>query len=94
MAPFGPKNMRPVFCSHNCIDSGGSKLVGKDSSHLRLSIQTAQGPMIGIGFGLGHHIDGISKGNPFDVMYTIDQNDWNGQVSLQLRVKDIRFSSR
>ena len=94
MAPFGPKNMRPVFCSHNCIDSGGSKLVGKDSSHLRLSIQTAQGPMIGIGFGLGHHIDRIAKGNPFDVLYTIDQNEWNGQVSLQLRVKDIRFPSR
>ncbi|MDB2701575.1 single-stranded-DNA-specific exonuclease RecJ [Flavobacteriaceae bacterium] len=93
MAPFGPKNMRPVFCSQNCMDSGGSKLVGKDSSHLRLSIQTTQGPIIGIGFGLGHHIEAISKGDPFDVLYTIDQNEWNGQVSLQLRVKDIRFSS-
>ena len=93
MAPFGPKNMRPVFCSYNCIDSGGSKLVGKDSSHLRLSIQTTQGPIIGIGFGLGHHIEAISKGEPFDVLYTIYQNEWNGQVSLRLRVKDIRFSS-
>lgn len=93
MAPFGPKNMRPLFCSQNCIDSGGSKLVGKDSSHLRLSIQTIHGPLIGIGFGLGKHFKRIQKGEAFDVLYTVDQNEWNGQLSLQLKVKDIRFPS-
>ena len=93
MAPFGPKNMRPVFCSQNCIDNGGSKLVGKDSSHLRLSIQTIHGPLIGIGFGLGKHFKRIQKGEAFDVLYTVDQNEWNGQLSLQLKVKDIRFPS-
>ncbi len=93
MAPFGPKNMRPVFCSHNCVDSGASKVVGKDGTHLRLSIQTVHGPLVGIGFGLGNHLKRIQKGEAFDVLYTLDQNEWNGQVSLQLKVKDIRFLS-
>lgn len=93
MAPFGPKNMRPVFCSRNCLDSGGTRIVGKDKNHLRLSIETANGPVIGIGFGLAAHYAAIQRGQPFDLLYTLDENDWNGQVSLQLKVKDIRFDT-
>lgn len=90
MAPFGPKNMRPVFCSTNCVDSGQSKVVGKDQSHLRLSVQTPNGPLIGIGFSMAKHYDYIKSGGPFDLLYTLDENEWNGSVSLQLKIKAIR----
>ena len=90
MAPFGPKNMRPVFCSTNCVDSGQSKVVGKDQSHLRLSVQTPNGPLIGIGFSMAKHYDYIKSGGPFDLLYTLDENEWNGSISLQLKIKAIR----
>jgi hypothetical protein len=90
MAPFGPKNMRPVFCSTNCVDSGQSKVVGKDQSHLRLSVQIPNGPLIGIGFSMAKHYDYIKSGGPFDLLYTLDENEWNGSVSLQLKIKAIR----
>ena len=90
MAPFGPKNMRPVFCSTNCIDSGQSKIVGQDQSHLRLSVQTVNGPLVGIGFGLADHFEHIKSGAAFDLLYTLDENEWNGTSSLQLKIKAIR----
>ena len=90
MAPYGPKNMRPVFCSKNCLDSGQSKVVGKDQSHLRLSVQTANGPIVGIGFGMANHFEHIKSGEAFDLLYTLDENEWNGSSSLQLKIKAIR----
>ena len=92
MAPFGPKNMRPVFCSRGCVDSGGSRLVGKDQSHLRLSIgRTGLSPLIGIAFGQANAFERVQKGHPFTLFYTLEQNEWNGEVSTQLQVKDILF---
>ena len=90
MAPFGPKNMRPVFCSTNCVDTGQSKVVGKDQSHLRLTLQTANGPLLGIGFGMANHFEYIKSGEAFDLLYTLDENEWNGTISLQLKIKAIR----
>ena len=91
MAPFGPHNIRPVFKSENCYDSGASRVVGKDRSHLRLSVATNKGSLTGIGFGLAHHFQAIQSGAPFHILYTLDENEWNGTVSLQLRIKDIKF---
>ena len=92
MAPFGPKNMKPVFVSHNCIDKGGSRLVGKDQDHLKLEMVDPNGTVIqGIGFGLGQHHSKVKQKNPFSILYTLDENEFNGIVSLQLVIKDIKF---
>lgn len=92
MAPFGPKNMKPVFVSHNCLDKGGSRLVGKDQDHLKLELVDPNGTVIqGIGFGLGQHHSKVKQKNPFSILYTLDENEFNGSVSLQLLIKDIKF---
>jgi len=92
MTPFGPKNMKPVFVSHNCIDKGGSRLVGKDQDHLKLEMVDSSGTVIqGIGFGLGQHHSKVKQKNPFSILYTLDENEFNGIVSLQLVIKDIQF---
>lgn len=92
MAPFGPKNMKPVFVSHNCIDKGGSRLVGKEQDHLKLELVDPNGTVIqGIGFGLGQHHSKVKQKNPFSILYTLDENEFNGSVSLQLLIKDIKF---
>ncbi|NER17297.1 single-stranded-DNA-specific exonuclease RecJ [Spongiivirga citrea] len=90
-APFGPGNMTPVFMSQQVQDTGYGKCVGADESHLRLTMSQNQSqPIVGIGFGLGDKKDLITKRKPFDVAYTIDENEWNGNVSLQLKIKDIK----
>lgn len=92
LGPFGPQNMRPVFRTKKVIDSGFSKAVGSDSSHLRLSIKSSPNPLIGIAFGRADFLPHIQSKKPFDLVYTLDENEWNGTLSLQLKVKDLRPS--
>ncbi len=89
LAPFGPGNMAPVFMTKELQDSGYGKCVGADDKHLKCKVQK-NGTAIGaIGFGLGAKKDLISSKQLFEAAYTIDENEWNGQVSLQLKLKDI-----
>lgn len=90
-APFGPGNMTPVFMSTNLRDTGAGKCVGDDKSHLRLIVrQGNSGSFTGIGFGLGAKESIALNGHPFKMAYTIDENEWQGNVSLQMRIKDIK----
>ena len=90
-APFGPGNMTPVFISEDLQDTGYGKQVGEDKTHLRFTaIQHGSGKIVGIGFGLGEHIELIKNKKPFKAAYTIDENEWNGNASLQLKLKDIK----
>lgn len=89
-APFGPGNRAPVFMSAPVMDTGLGKRVGADKTHLRLVIKQGNSkPLTAIGFGLGDKHDIACKGKPFKVAYVIDENEWQGSVSLQLRMKDI-----
>jgi single-stranded-DNA-specific exonuclease len=90
MEPFGPENMRPVFVSKKVRDNGYSKIV-KDQ-HLRLVVKQNDTVLTGIFFRAAHLFPVVQQG-AFDVVYTIDENEWNGTVSLQLKVIDIRPST-
>lgn len=92
MAPFGPGNMRPVFMTKNCIDGGKSRAVGGDLSHLKLdAIDDSRSTLSGIGFGMADHISRIKSRNSFQLIYTVEENEFKGEISLQLKLKDIRF---
>ncbi|MFT5237439.1 MAG: single-stranded-DNA-specific exonuclease, partial [Flavobacteriaceae bacterium] len=89
-APFGPGNMTPVFMTQNLKDTGWGKCVGDDKTHLRLTVKQHKSPQFtAIGFGLGEKKDVACEGQPFKAAYVIDENQWQGNVSLQLRLKDI-----
>ena len=90
-APFGPGNMSPVFMSDNLKDTGYGKCVGEDDKHLRITVkQPNSNQIVCIGFGLGDKL-GVIKGNkPFQAVYSIDENEWKGNVSLQLKLRDIQ----
>lgn len=91
MAPFGPKNTRPVFATHNCIDTGRTRIVGDDKIHLQLDIFDPTGIRLsGIGFGLGYLLKEIKKVSSFSVLYTIEENEFRGDKNLQLKIKDIK----
>jgi single-stranded-DNA-specific exonuclease len=90
-APFGPGNMTPVFMTEDMQDTGYGKQVGEDKTHLRLTAtQNGKGKLVGIGFGLGDQIELIKNKYIFKAAYTIDENEWNGNVSLQLKLKDVK----
>ena len=91
-APYGPNNMTPVFMTDNTTDTGYGKCVGNDKTHLRLTAKqpNASSQFVAIGFGLGNKLNVISNGKPFKIAYSIDENEWQGNVSLQLRLKDIK----
>ena len=89
--PFGPGNMTPVFLTRNLIDSGFGKAIGKGEEHLKLYVKQEGAEGFGaIGFGLAAKKDLACKGDAFDAVYSIDENVWNGETTLQLRLRDIR----
>ncbi|TYC15562.1 single-stranded-DNA-specific exonuclease RecJ [Bizionia gelidisalsuginis] len=90
-APFGPSNMAPVFMSDYLKDTGYGKCVGEDKSHLRLTVkQDESQQLVCIGFGLGDKLDVIKNNTTFKAAYSIDENHWQGNISLQLKLQDIK----
>lgn len=90
MEPFGPENMRPVFITKNVSDTGFSKIVKE--LHLRIVVKQNDTTFIGIGFNMADKYKLLEIKKPVDVIFTIDENEWNGMKSLQLKVIDIRLS--
>ena len=89
--PFGPLNMTPTFLTKEVKDTGYGKLMGQEEEHLRLFVkQNGSEGIAAIGFGLGDKFDLTTNQKPFQVAYCIDENEWNGKVSIQLRLKSIK----
>ncbi len=90
-APFGPGNMTPVFMAEKLQDSGYAKGVGQDGAHLKFAVtQDGWGPIGGIGFKLGDKLPLVINRKTFDAVFSLDENEWQGNVSLQLRLKDLK----
>lgn len=89
MEPFGPGNMRPVFIAKNVEDSGYSRIVKE--AHLRFTLKQQNIIMNGIGFNMAHKFHLLQMKKPVDIAFTIDENEWNGIKSLQMKVIDMRL---
>ncbi len=92
-APFGPHNMTPVFVTEDVFDAGTSRLVGKNKEHLKLDLvepDVNSGIFPGIAFNQHDKFDLITSGLPFDVCYSITENEYRGKTNLQLFIKDIK----
>lgn len=92
MEPFGPENTRPVFISRQVTETGFSKIVKE--LHVRFVLKQGGSTLTGIGFNLADRFPVLQQGSPVDVVYTIDENEWNGNTTLQLKVIDIRLSEQ
>lgn len=90
MAPFGPQNMKPVFKSSCVRDNGYGKQVGAEKTHLKLNVFQGDNKQTfgAIGFNLGDKLEHVQ--NDFDIVYTLDENVWNGHKSIQLVLKDVK----
>ena len=91
-APFGPGNLSPIFRSSGVRDNGRGRIVG--NNHLKLTLtQEGNQPGVydGIAFQLGHHHPMVEQQEAFDVVYHIEENNFNNRITLQLNIKDLKF---
>ncbi|KAF0240022.1 MAG: single-stranded-DNA-specific, partial [Chitinophagaceae bacterium] len=87
MEPFGPDNMRPVFVARGVTDTGFSKIVKEQ--HIKFVVKQNHIIFNGIGFNLAEKFPILSSQEPFDIVFTIDENEFQGNTSLQIKVIDL-----
>ncbi|MFV8365334.1 single-stranded-DNA-specific exonuclease RecJ [Flavobacterium sp. XS1P27] len=89
--PYGPQNMTPIFLTKNIKDTGYGKPMGQEDEHLKLFVkQNNSEGIAAIGFNLGNKMELTTHQKPFQAVYCIDENEWKGKFSLQLRLRDIK----
>jgi single-stranded-DNA-specific exonuclease len=91
-SPFGPENMKPVFCTKRVFDYGTSRLVGKEQEHLKMELvdSSSENVMNGIAFRMWEYNDYLKALNPLNICYTLEENTFNGNTTHQLMIKDIK----
>ena len=89
--PFGPENVKPVFCTHHVYDYGTSKVVGREQEHIKLELvdNKSNNVMNGIAFGQSSHVRFIKSKQSFDICYTIEENT-HKRGEVQLQIEDIK----
>jgi single-stranded-DNA-specific exonuclease len=87
--PFGPENMHPVFIAKAVTETGYSKLLKE--LHVRFTVKQHNIVLNGIGFNMSDKFYLLGMKKPLDIVFTIDENEWNGTTSLQLKMLDIRL---
>ena len=91
MEPFGPDNMRPVFLAKNVRDTGYSKLVKE--AHISFNLTQGNNSVRGIGYNMPEKIDIVKSGKPFDIVFQLQLNEWQGTQSIQMQVIDLKETS-
>ena len=90
--PFGPENMSPVFITRDLVDKGYVRIVG--NNHLKMDLLPAKKPnesFSSIAFAQAQHFDDVLRKKTFSACYAIEENEYNGKISLQLNVKDMKM---
>lgn len=90
MEPYGPENMRPVFIVRNVRDSGNSTIVKEQ--HIKFCLRQNNYSFKGIGFNMADKFNLIESKKLLDIVFTLEENEWNGQKTLQLKVCDFKLS--
>ncbi len=91
MEPFGPENMRPIFIAKEVYDTGYTKLVKEQ--HISFNVTQGKTNVRGIGYNMPEHMKIIKSGKPFDLVFQLQLNEWQGNQSVQMQVIDIKASS-
>ncbi len=96
--PFGPANPRPVFVHRELQVLGRPSTVGRDRSHLKFVVRQREGgrAIPAIGFGMAGHLDKVvrsqQEGIPLEMAFTVDENTYRGEKSIQLKPRDLRLA--
>ena len=92
--PFGPENMSPVFVSYNIFDTGSGRMVGSSGEHLKLELcqeSSMTRAFPAIAFSQANHFEYIKAGKPFNICYSLEMNEFRGNKTLQINIRDIKI---
>jgi single-stranded-DNA-specific exonuclease len=90
-APYGPGNPNPIFVARNVRDRGYARIVGED--HLKMTLHQDESNYFGaIAFGQARQLEIVKERKPVDICFHVEENEYQGTVTLQLNVKDIKPS--
>ena len=94
IGPFGPANHHPVLVSRNLSVVGKLRTIGMEKKHLRFRVRQKGRTMDAIGFGMAHFADRLNDNRDrLDLAYTLEENTFRGETSLQMRIKDIQLGT-
>lgn len=91
LAPFGPENMKPILAIETVNVSNNVVQIGKDKTHIKFYIVGGDGVIECVGFGLGKYYQDF-KAKSFDMVFSIEENYWKGNVTYYLNIKDVKFN--
>lgn len=89
MEPYGPENMRPVFITKGIVDTGWSRIVKEQ--HIKFVVRQGNATVNGIGFNMADKFPLLQMKKPLNIVFTLDENEWNGEKSIQIKVIDLRL---
>jgi hypothetical protein len=92
LAPFGPRNMRPVFVMRNMQVDERTRIIGNDRSHVKFHFANLPDDVEGVAFGLAHKWEQLQQHSlvgGIDICFSLATNTFNGKTTLQLEIKDI-----
>lgn len=92
MEPYGPENMRPVFITRNVMDTGWSRIV--KGQHIKFVLRQGNNTINGIGFNMADKFALLQMKKPIDIVYTLDENEWNGEKSIQIKMIDLKLTEK
>lgn len=93
--PFGPENMKPVFLTRNIMDAGYTRAVGQTGSHLKFHAKQQGNEKVkldGIGFDFGPHVPALKMKVLADVVYTLEEHEWNGNTTIQMNIREMKMN--
>lgn len=94
LEPFGPQNMTPLFLAKGLTDSGYAKTLGVANEHLKAFVKQGNSKSFGaIGFGLGNKLDAVAHKNKFKAIFSLEENEWQEVLTLQLQLRDLKPSN-
>lgn len=91
--PVGVGNPLPLFLSRG-LRVLDAKRIGKSGEHLKLLVSSSSRALEAIAFNMGSFFDRVMPGNSFDLVYNLELNLWNGNSTIQLKVKDLSESGK
>lgn len=90
MRPYGMGNREPVFTSSG-LKVAGVNLVGRENQHLSLRLFAKEKIIKSIFFNYVDYLDtDINTGDEIDIAYTLNKNEYNGKVYIDLILKDVK----
>jgi single-stranded-DNA-specific exonuclease len=92
LAPHGPGNPAPLFVASGLRVAGEPRLMGKKSAHLSLYLSQEGTSIRAVGFGMGEHLESLRKARSVSVAFTPQLNAWQGSESLELHLKDVKYT--